>query len=204
MKYNEWRGISGLVYARLTKDENAEGGLTYGEVKPLSGAQKISKKTETSSDTKYYDNIPAIVIEATGPDEVTLTVSVLDNETLADITGQFYDEKTGMLVEGERETRYFAIGYIAEKDDGSPMYVWRYKGTFSIPEDEHNTKDSGTDSKNQEITYTGINTAFRHKKTGKTAKAINVDVSLGLANVEGFFDKVTLIDELKAKEDLSL
>ena len=36
-------------------------------------------------------------------------------------------------------------------------------------------------------------------KTGKTAKAINVDLSKDLADVSTFFDTVTTIDTLKAK-----
>ena len=78
------------------------------------------------------------------------------------------------------------------------MYAWRYKGQFNVPASSHATENSGTDAKGQELTYTGIMT--NHKFTSlsnKGAKAINVDVALGKANVATFFDKVTTPDDLE-------
>ena len=66
-KYFKHRGVEGLVYARVTKDD-AEAYET-GEVKPLAPVARIGKTVETSSNTEYYDNIPMFVINAEGPDE---------------------------------------------------------------------------------------------------------------------------------------
>ena len=143
--------------------------------------------------------MPALVISSTGADEVTCTVSAIDQEVLAKITGQQYDAATGTLIEGERKTKYFAIGYKTKKTNGDEIYVWRYKGTFNIPEATHATENDGTDANGQEITYTGINTTHKFTKTNSGAKAINVDLGKDLADVTGFFDKVTTPDDLKAK-----
>lgn len=193
----EYRGVEGLVYAEVLKDDATE--ITFGEVKPLAGVAEIGKTTESSSEAHYYDNVPAVVINSTGSDALTIAASALPLDVLADITGQDYDEALGVLIEGERVTKYFAIGYKTKKTNGKEVYVWRYKGTFGIPDSTHVTENDGTDANGQELTYTGISTTHKFAKTGKRAKAINVDLEKDLADVSTFFDEVTTIDMLKAK-----
>lgn len=193
----EWRGVEGLVYAEVTQDDLEE--YTTGTVKPLAGVAEISRTTENSTEAHYYDNIPAIVINSVGSDEVTLTVSAIPMEVLADITGQVYDSTTGAYIEGDRENKYYAIGYKTKKVNGDEVYVWRYKGTFGIPDSTHVTENDGTDANGDEITFTGISTTHAFSKTGKRAKAINVDVAVGKVDVSTFFTKVTTPDDLTPK-----
>ena len=193
----EYRGVEGLVYAEVTADDDES--YTTGTVKQLAGVAEIGRTTETSSEPHYYDNVPAVVVSSTGSDEVTCTVSAIPLEVLAEITGQQYDSNLGVLIEGERETKYFALGYKAKKTNGKEVYVWRYKGQFSIPDSTHATEDDGTDANGQEITYTGISTTHKFTKTGKRAKAMNVDLEADKANVSTFFDTVTTPDTLTAK-----
>ena len=203
----EYRGIEGLVYAEVLQDNNEtgeNGGYKTGEVKSLAGVAELSRTTETSNEPKYYDNMPAIVISSVGADEVTISTSAIDLKILADITGQKYDDTTGTFIEGERENKYFAIGYKTKKTNGNEVYVWRFKGTFNIPDSSHATENDGTDSNGQEITYTGIQTTHKFEKVTdkngnkKGAKAINVDVAAGKADVSTFFNKVTTPDTLQA------
>lgn len=193
----EYRGVEGLVYAEVTADDDKS--YTTGEVKQLAGVAEIGRTTETSSEPHYYDNVPAVVVSSTGSDEVTCTVSAIPLDVLAEITGQQYDSNLGTLIEGERETKYFALGYKAKKTNGKEVYVWRYKGQFSIPDSTHATEDDGTDANGQELTYTGISTTHKFTKTGKRAKAMNVDLEADKANVSTFFDTVTTPDTLTAK-----
>lgn len=198
MKIVEYRGIEGLVYAKVTSDTTDASGYTTGEVKELAGVAELTRSTESSSEPHYYDNMPAVVIESTGSDEVTATVSAIPLDVLADITGQVYDEATNMFIEGARENKYFALGYKTKKTDGTEIYVWRLKGTFSIPESTHNTEDDGTDAQGQEITFTGISTTHKFTKTGKGAKAVNVEAD-GKADVSTFFNTVQTPDTVTAK-----
>ena len=196
----EYRGVTDLVVAEVLTDNNNEGeGYTTGEVMELVGVGEISKSTSNSSETKYYNNMAAIVINSTGADEIKCSVSVIPQDKLALITGQDYDEDTGTLIEGERKVKYFALGYKTKKTNGDEVFVWRHKGTFNIPDNTHATENDGTDSNGQEITFTGISTTHKFTKTGKTAKAINVDVAKDLADVSTFFDTVTTIDTLQKK-----
>ena len=108
----EYRGIEGLVAAEVLKDNNNSGegeGYVTGEVFSIAGIAELSKSTESSNESKYYDNMPALVISSTGADEVTCTVSAIDQEVLAKITGQQYDAATGTLIEGERNILLLVI-----------------------------------------------------------------------------------------------
>lgn len=193
----EYRGVDNLVYAKITQDD-AEAYVT-GEVTRLAAVAEISKTTESSSEAHYYDNAPKIVINSSGSDEITCTVSAIPLKVLADITGQVYDETLGVLIEGTRKLDYFALGYKTKKTDGTEVYVWRLKGTFGIPDSTHVTENDGTDANGQEVVFTGVQTTHKFAKTGESCAAINVDTAVGNADVDGFFDAVITPDTLKAK-----
>lgn len=192
MEVQEYRGIRGLVAAEVTTDTTAS--FACGTPFEIAGVAELSRTTETSSEAHYYDNVPAVVIDSTGSDEVTITTSAIPFEALAKITGQTYDSVTGMFIEGERESKYFAIGYITEKTDGTEIFVWRLKGKFNVPDSTHSTKNDGTDANGQEITFTGINTTHKFTKTGKTAKAVNVDTGVNAVVEADFFESVQTPD----------
>lgn len=196
MKIDEYRGIRGLVAAEVTKDDTDE--ITFGTPFELCGVAELNRTTETSSEAHYYDNVPAIVIDSTGSDEVTITGSAIPFEPLAKITGQVYDATKGMFVEGERQAKYFALGYITKKTDGTEVFVWRLKGKFNIPDSTHATENDGTDANGQEITFTGINTTRKFTATGKTAKAVNVDQGVNPQVEATFFATVQTPDTVTA------
>ena len=195
---DEFRGTDNLVYAEVLTDNNvADEGYTTGAVTVLAPVAEISKTVETASDTKYYDNKPALTINAEGADTITLTVPALDLKTLAAITGKTWDATTGAFLDGESTPKYFALGYRLRLTDGTYRYVWRYKGSFAIPDETSQTENAGTDSNNQQLTYTGIETMHNFEKTGKSGKALVVDQRDGLANLTDFFKQVTTCDTLQ-------
>lgn len=196
----EYRGIRGLVAAEVITDDAEK--FECGTPFPIAGVAELTRTTESSSESHYYDNIPAVVIDSTGADEVGITASAIPFEALAKITGQTYDADTGMFVEGERDSKYYAIGYITEKTDGTEIFVWRLKGKFNIPDSTHATKDDGAEASGQEITYTGINTNHKFKNINdKTAKAVNVDTSVNTTVEEAtFFETVQTPDTVKTVE----
>jgi len=188
----EYRGIRGLVAAEVIKDDTET--FECGTPFPIAGVAELSRTTESSSESHFYDNIPAVVIDATGADEVTISTSAIPFDALAKITGQVYDETKGMFVEGERESKYFAIGYITETTDGVEIYCFRLKGKFNIPDSTHATKNDGAEANGQEIVFTGINTNHKFESTGKSAKAVNVDTSVNPVSEAEFFATVQTPD----------
>lgn len=199
----EYRGVEGLVAAEVTNDDNNTGYVT-GQVFAIAGVAEISKTTDSSNEAHYYDNIPAVVVSNTSSDTVTISVSAIPFDVLAMITGQNYDETTGALIEGPRDLKYFALGYKTKKTNGDEVYVWRYKGTFNIPDQTNGTENDSTDANGQELTYTGISTTHKFTKTGKGAKALVVDTAKDLADVSSFFTEVTTPDTLTSKTPYTL
>lgn len=201
MKVEEFRGVRGAVIAEVKKDTAEE--ITFGEVMSLAGVSEISKSTESSNEPHYYDNQPMITVSSTGNDEIGVNTSALPLDIYAKITGQNYNEEKGVLIEGEREQKYFAFGYITKLTDGTEMYVWRLKGTFNIPDDTHTTEDDGTEANGQELTYTGINTTHKFEKNvdnsgnKKSARAVTLNTSVDKTMTEtAFFSKVQTPDTL--------
>ncbi len=194
----EYRGVRGLVAAEVLTDDTEK--FECDTPFAVAGVAELSRTTETTSESHYYDNVPAIVIDSTGADEVTITASAIPFEALAKLTGQVYDAEKGMFVEGERESKYFAIGYITEKTDGTEIFVWRLKGKFNVPDSTHASKDDGAEANGQEIVFTGINTNHKFTAIGnKTAKAVNVDTSVNTSVTETtFFAEVQTPDTVTA------
>lgn len=198
----EFRGCKNLVFAKITKDDNAEdGGYVTGTVKPLAPVAEISKNVETSSEAHYYDNKAQIVINSEGADTVSFTIAIPSDEVLAEITGRTYDSTKKMFIESERSNDYFAVGYIlGENGEGDDeRYVWRYKGTFNIPEETAATIDDGTDANNMTLEFTGIYTDHiftNGKGTGKkgAAKASYIRASSKVATADKWFEQVSTPD----------
>lgn len=204
----EYRGVQDAVIAEVLTDDNEEGsGYTTGPVMSLVPVAEIGKTVEVTSEPHYYDNRAALIIKGEGPDEITITGAGMLLERYALVAGRHFDKATGAMVEGPHKTRYFALGYKTQDTNGHDRYVWRYKGTFAVPEDSHSTQNDGTEATGTTLVYSGIYTNHKFTKgeydgstwTAAPVKGLVVDVGLGLADVSTFFDTVTTPDALKAK-----
>lgn len=204
----EYRGVTDLVCAEVLSD-TAEG-YTTGEVFEIAGLAEATKTNSSTNAAHYYNNMPAVVVSNIASDTLNLNVSAIPLEVLATITGQKYDSTKGALYEGRREFKYFAVGYKTFKTDGSPVYVWRLKGTFNIPDQTDTTENESTDASGQTLVYTGIRTTHKFvsnvDKYGQPqgANSVVVDVAADLADVSTFFDTVTTPDTLPAKSPTTM
>ena len=192
-KVVEFRGTDGLVIAEVTEDTSTN--YTTGDVEELAPVAEIGKEIAQGKATKHYDNKPMIVIRSKGEDTITCQVPVLSLKTLAMVTGQYYDEETGALLEGTPTEKYFALGYRLKLTDGTYRYVWRLKGAFSIPTETSKTEDDGTESQGQQLQYTGITPIHKFAKGGNKS-AVVVDERDGKVDVSDFFGQVVTPDSL--------
>lgn len=190
----EFRGCDNLVIAEVTADD-LQNAYTTGTVTSFAPVAEISKTVENSSDTHYYDNVGMIIIRSEGSDEITLTVPALPLATLAKITGKTIDSATGAFLDGESTEKYFAIGYRLKLTDGTYRYVWRLKGSFSIPDETSATENDGTDTNNQELTFTGVKTITEFTNGGRT-KAVVADERDGKVDGSKWFTTVVTPDTL--------
>ena len=191
----EFRGCKNLVIAEVTADD--ENGYTTGNVISLAPVAEISKSVETSSEAHYYDNKAAIIIDSEGEDTVTFTIAVPDDETFALITGRTFNTANKTYIETERVQRYFAVGYIlGEVGEGEDeRFVWRYKGTFNIPDETSATVDNGTSANNLSLVFTGVYTNYeftngKGTNVAGSAKAMFIRKSSNVATAEHFFANV--------------
>lgn len=204
MTYNEYRGVRGLVLAEVTKDDST--GYETANWEEMSGVQSVAVAKNESSETHYYDNQAAIVVDAEGADELTLVVSILANKTRAKIDGVEYDEAKDMIINTPKVRKYFALGYIGGKTDGTEEFNILYKGKFSGGGETNNTRDDGTEATNVEYTFTAIHTAAKvHTVSGigKPAKSIKLPMSATVteAAIFGTFtDGVSTLNALTPDE----
>lgn len=196
----EYRGCENLVYAKITKDDSES--YTTGEVKELAGLAEVGVTVEQSSETKYYDNNPALVLKGQGAETRTFTIDHLPLSLLAELTGQSVDEETGAILGGgDVENPYFAVGYITEVTSGIKTYKWALKGTFAIPDETNTTKNGGTDSNNLSLVYTGIATTHKFAKDGKKRTYValeDIQPDGSTIDLSKWFDKVQTPDTLSS------
>lgn len=194
----EYRGCENLVFASIIKDD--ETGYETGEVKELAGLAEVGVTTEQSSETKYYDNNPAIVLKGVGAETRTFTIDHLTNSLLAELTGQMIDENTGAILGGGDGVTnpYFAVGYISETTDGVKTYKWALKGTFQVPDETNTTKNAGTDSNNLSLVYTGIATTHKFENGGRKVYVALEDTKADGTKLDlsTWFEKVQTPDTL--------
>ena len=200
----EFRGCENLVCARVLKDDAT--GYQTGAVVPLAEVARIAKTTAQNRSTSWYDNKPLIQIKAVGEDTITLVVPALTLDKLAIITGAQVDTATGAYMSGEEDTDYaYAIGYKLNLTDGTSRYVWRLKGTFSVPDEESESKKNNEiTTHNQTITYTGVETVYKFAN-GSSKRDTVVDERDGRVNVQFFFNSVQTPDNIGniAKRDVT-
>lgn len=196
----EFRGCDNLVIAPIIADD-LENDYTVGPVQVLAPVAEISKTVESSSETHYYDNTGMMIIQSEGSDTITLTVPALPLDILALITGKNIDEATGAFIDGPAVERYFAVGYRLRLTDGTYRYVWRLKGSFAIPDETSATENDGTDTNNQQLTFTGVKTITEFANGGGSgvkgrARGVVVDERDGKCDCTTFFSVVQTPDTI--------
>ncbi|MEC5258484.1 MULTISPECIES: major tail protein [Bacillus] len=181
-------GLENLVYAKLVKDE--KGDIQYGEVKDF--APVISAKVDTSSEngTLYANNGPIIAKTQIGETKVSLGVSEIPMDVLADITGQ-------QLVKGviafkqDAVPPYVALGFTGTKEDGTKRMVWLTKGRFGLPTEDRKTAEDKIDFQTDEIEGTFI------QRSDKIFKIVGDSGIPGFEEFEStFFDQVFDVTKL--------
>lgn len=194
LKIYEYRGVEGLVAAPIIEDSTDN--YTTGDVIEIAGVSEISKETDSTQESHYYDNIPAVVISSTGADTLTINASAIPLDVLAKITGQVYDSAKGLFVEQERTPGYWAIGYRTKDTNGVERFVWKTKCFFNVPGEDNKTIDDSTDANGQELTVTSISTIHKFTSTGKSAKGIVLDTSVNPMDAATFFGSVQTPDTI--------
>ena len=196
-KATEFRGTDNLWIAEVTADNDTA--YTAGTPKDFAPTAQVSKEVQTSSETHYYSNVGMVTVAGKGDDTITVTTPVIPLEDLAWITGQTYDSTTGALIEGEPTDKYFAIMYRIEKTDGTWRYVTKPKAKLTAPPTEVSvTRDDGTTTNNQQLTFTCTDTIHKFTMGDKSKHTcgISLDESDDKCDFTNYFEKVRTPDNL--------
>lgn len=187
-----YRGVENLVYAEVLVDTKEQ--FVTGEVKDLSEVGRIAKAVEQSISTEHYSNRPLIVVRGMGGTNLEIVMTPPDLKTFAEITNQRFSARHGALIEGgSTGAKYFALGYKYDGTDGGKRLAWRLKGQFNVPNEEYNTKDSGTTTTNMTMTYASVDTIHKFSD-GEAAGGIIVDSRLVNYGLDKFFNQVVTPD----------
>lgn len=199
--YVDLAGIENLYVARVSQNT----GTTYEVDTPreLAGIASLKKTVESTTEKVYYSNRTAYTINNVSDPVLELTISALDNETLAYITGTPYDKTRKALYGGDSEPVECALLYEYGKINGDKVYCVYYAGTFSYPEVENNTKADAPVHNGMTITFTSTKTQKAFTNGGRVSyteyEVAGGDLSSAPVKLQDFYTTVLTPDTIQAQ-----
>ena len=169
-EYKSRIGLDKLYYAVITTDSASA--YTAGTPEYLAPAASATQAPTVNTETQYADDQAYDVMTSEGATTITLTVTGVPLETLAEITGKVFDSVNGRMYETNEVAPYCALGFRALKSNGSYRYYWFLKGTFTMPDENAVTKGESPDPQTQELTFSAIHSVFKFDTGAPPAKAV--------------------------------
>lgn len=133
-------GCDNLVYAKMTTEDTATTAPVYGEVTPAPGVISVNINPNASQETLFADDGPMDTATTLGKVDVEINKAELTTENKADLLGHEIDANGGIVYGDSDVAPWVAIGFRTLKSNGKYRYVWLYKGKFTDPEDNNETK----------------------------------------------------------------
>ena len=133
-------GCDNLVYAKMTTEDTIAAAPVYGEVTSAPGVMSLNINPNGAQETLFADDGPMEVASTLGRIEVEIQKNELTSQNKADLLGHEIDSN-GAVVYGDSDVPpWVAMGVRTLKSNGKYRHVWLYKGKFSEPEDNNETK----------------------------------------------------------------
>jgi phi13 family phage major tail protein len=169
-EYKSVVGLDSIYVAVVTQDDSA----AYVADTPqyFAPAAEATAEPTTNSETQYADNQPYDTMVSEGETAVALTVTGIPLEMLALVLGKVFDAASGRMWDNGSIPPDVALGFRAEKSNGSHRYQWFLKGKFSAPSEEAATKTDTPDPKTQQLTFTAIRTSHKWALTGSITDSV--------------------------------
>lgn len=161
-------GCDNLVYAQMTTEDTPEQEPVYGAVKKAPGVMSININPNGAQETLFADDGPMDTASTLGKIDVEIQKNELTSENKADLLGHEIDANGAVVYADSDIAPWTAIGFRTLKSNGKYRYVWLYKGKFTEPEDNNETK---SDSINfQSDTINGQFTKLNYEYTVGSGK----------------------------------
>lgn len=136
-------GCDNLVYAVMKTEDTATSAPVYDTPKPAPGVMHININPNATQDTLFADDGPMENATTLGKIEVEIQKNELTTENKADLLGHSTDENGGVVYSDTDIPPYVAIAFRTLKSNGKYRYTWLYKGKFTDPEEQNETKGDG-------------------------------------------------------------
>lgn len=163
-------GCDNLVYAKMTAEETPEQAPTYGEVVKAPGVMSININANSSNETLFADDGPMDVASTLGNVDVEIQKNELTAQNKSDLLGHEIDSN-GAVVYGDSDVPpWVAIGFRTLKSNGKYRYVWLYKGKFSEPEDNNETKGDSINFQSDTISGQFSRLNYAYNINGKSVR----------------------------------
>lgn len=163
-------GCDHLVYVPMTTEDSVEAAPVYGTVTSAPGVMSLNINPNGSQETLFADDGPMETASTLGRIEVEIQKNELTTQNKADLLGHQIDAN-GALVYGDSDIApWVAIGFRTLKSNGNYRYVWLYKGKFTEPEDNNETKGDSINFQSDTISgqFTKLN--YIYTINGKTVR----------------------------------
>jgi phi13 family phage major tail protein len=183
-------GLDRLYYSKITEDANGE--ETYAVPAVLAKAITAELSVELVEAILYADDGAAEVVKDFNSGTLTLGMDDIGPTVAADLTGASTDDNGVLISASENVSAPVAVGFRAQKANGTYRYFWLYRVKFGLPETNLQTKaDSITFS-----TPTIEGTVMRRNKLdglGKhpwKAEVTEGDPGVSSTTITGWFTQV--------------
>ena len=133
-------GCDNLVYAIMSTEDTATTAPAYAAVKSAPGVISVNINPNASQETLFADDGPMETATTLGKIDVEINKAELTTENKADLLGHQIDDNGGIVYGDSDVPPWVAIGFRTLKSNGNYRYVWLYKGKFTDPEDNNETK----------------------------------------------------------------
>lgn len=145
-------GCDHLVYAKQTTEDTATTAPVYGTITNAPGVIHINVNPNASLDTLFADDGPMESASTLGLIEVEIEKNELSAQNKADLLGHTIDTSGGVVFGDSDIPPYVAIGFRTLKSNGNYRYIWLYKGKFTDPEEQNETKGDSINFQTDTIT----------------------------------------------------
>jgi len=158
-EYKPRVGLDSLYVAAVTTDEL--GNYVAGTPEYLAPAAEASQASTVNSETIYADDQAFDTFTTKGETAITLSVTNVPLELLARLTGQKFDDTSGIFYDHGGVPPSYALLFRSMKSNGSYRYYAFLKCKFDIPDEEAATKGESPDPKMLQLTVHAIKTVCK-------------------------------------------
>lgn len=181
--------VDNFGYAIMTKDDAT--GATYGAIKLVSGAVKISVQPTSGRSAFYADGVITEYGQVLGEIKISVDLSTVSLAVQADLLGHTLDGLGGMTCKATDVAPYVGFFYRRKKANGKFRYVKVLKALFGESKDDAETAVATPKFQNDQFDGVALPRTFdtMWRKYADADEVGYVDVSATwFASIEGAVD----------------